>query len=87
MEVEKKRRGGWWVLWCAVALMLAYPLSPGPAYWLYFNTGELPWVESTLQTIYWPLSRLLLNAPDFVVDAYNTYHIWWVGEYILRKFK
>ena len=54
----EKKRGGWWALWCVVAMIavfIAYPLSLGPVLWFAEKLGVLHRMDDVLYLFYAPL--------------------------------
>jgi hypothetical protein len=78
MEAEKKGGDGCWALWCVLAAMAAiiiYPLSIGPALWLTSSHGS---IDPALNRIYGPALWLISKTdaqPEYVV-----YLRWWVPD-------
>ncbi|HVX15603.1 MAG TPA: hypothetical protein VHC22_30740 [Pirellulales bacterium] len=78
MDENRKKRGGAWAGLLLAILLVAYPLSIGPAVAILGATGIDPVLCRILVTIYEPLDRLPLPSPldDALVrwiDAWDFY--------------
>jgi hypothetical protein len=81
MSQDRKKPGvTFWITLALVAVLVGYPLSAGPAFWIYIKTGEPLWAGTALETIYWPLSESLGAGPRIIWDAFTWYmHLWGVN--------
>ena len=72
----------WATVVAVVALVVAYPLSFGPACW-WLKDSELDngVVVNIAPNVYWPIGWLAENGPESLSDAINWYatlKIYWV---------
>lgn len=93
MDERRKQPHGivWYAVWIVLALVVAYPLSWGPALFLYHSVSE--WQIATMASRganieavwarfiiapYDPLEALRQRLPDHVVTTVDVYLDWWV---------
>jgi hypothetical protein len=81
MESDNKKQSGWlWGWWLAVglvALVIAYPLSAGPANWYLQHPDVSYRTELRLIRFYEPLSVAIDHVPTPVRNVYYAYVQWW----------
>jgi hypothetical protein len=70
----------WATVVVVVALVLAYPLSLGPAIWLYHHKFVPNWARMPIQVVYSPLEWLAHRGPGPVRDSLNWYVELWIGK-------
>ncbi|HEV8000699.1 MAG TPA: hypothetical protein VGP63_12520 [Planctomycetaceae bacterium] len=76
MSDEPKKRRSWgWIGWALVAAFVLYPLSFGPAAWIFRETDS-PEVADTIITIYAPLQRFC-GLSKSATAALNWYMVLW----------
>jgi len=63
-DPKNRRSGSWFSAW-AFALLFAYPLSVGPATWVFAQVGRHGWYEGAFLTVYSPLVQLGEHSPTF----------------------
>jgi hypothetical protein len=81
MSNEPKKRSRKWIWWLAVlALLLLYPLSIGPAYWLAIDSPVPVVSVKTLNWFYAPVWRLWA-ASDWAKGLVNWYMRFWVRRF------
>jgi hypothetical protein len=84
----RERRKPSWIVWGSIAFMLmliAYPLSIGPAvYLLDSRPGHLAadligieGVERIFHVVYAPLEFLVTHCPEYLQNGVETYVDWW----------
>jgi hypothetical protein len=55
-EGQKKPGVAFWATVAVVVVLVGYPLSIGPAYWVWSNVfGESPASSAVLEYLYWPI--------------------------------
>src|SRR5216684_8578353 len=59
----------------AIAL-IAYPLSWGPALFVYHKLGEPHWMVGPMM-VYEPVVRLLPLVPSWILKPFRAYSDWW----------
>jgi hypothetical protein len=74
MEGERKRR--WWPL-IVVGLLVLYPLSMGPFFWLYTSGTITAKTYTTLGSIFYAPIWWLYNNNEFVHGILYPYLMWW----------
>jgi hypothetical protein len=70
----------WATVVLVIAVMLAYPLSLGPAVWLYHHKYVPNWARMPIQVFYSPLEWLAHHGPGPVRDSFNWYVELWVAK-------
>jgi len=70
----------WATVVVVVAMMLAYPLSLGPAIWLYQHNFVPGWARTAIPYIYSPLEWLAHHGPGPVRDFFNWYVELWMAK-------
>ena len=79
--MEQKR--GWGIAgWVAIVLsvvLIAYPLSVGPATWLCLRLGSPAWFVAFDHALYAPIGWILERCPPNVSDWWIRYQFWWAG--------
>src|SRR5258708_34002335 len=63
----------WATVVMVVALPIAYPLSAGPALWLYDQKAVPRWARKPIGWIYSPIDWIAHNGPRPVRDLLNSY--------------
>jgi hypothetical protein len=67
------------VIVMTVAVLVAYPLSVGPAAWV-INSAWCPlWLGDMLAIVYLPLEMLADNGPTWLHDVAYAYVDWWTS--------
>jgi hypothetical protein len=82
MTSPRKPTAGFWSTVAVNVVLVAYPLSFGPACW-WFADSELDGgvVVNTAPTVYWPIGWLAENGPEPLsraINWYGTLRIYWV---------
>ncbi len=72
MSDRKKPTAGFWITVAVVAVLVAYPLSFGPACWI---TSRCSIQGDWLLVVYRPMLWLLKNGPDFLFYALSWYSL------------
>jgi len=85
MSDEPKRRSRkWgWIGWALFALLIVYPLSFGPAFWLCAKTKS-PWALLLLGVAYTPLIEVCERSPA-LKSAERSYLEWWLRMGLSRE--
>jgi len=87
MTPDRKKPGvAFWATVAAVAVLVAYPLSFGPAC-RYVNNCEHPDLymhsHEELPEFYLPIGTLIKNGPPLVADGFQWYASVWIGDGIV----
>ena len=63
MTDTRKKLG--WPFWTTITLLVvvAYPLSVGPVWWILGQRDWPEWMNTFEQVFYWPLGWLMGNSP------------------------
>jgi hypothetical protein len=74
MTIDRKKPGvAFWASVVVVVLLVAYPLSFGPACWWFATPGsQLPSSDPEMNhapRLYWPIGWLAQHGPERVADA------------------
>jgi hypothetical protein len=78
MSEERKRAGaGFWITVALVGVLVAYPLSIGPAIWLSLVLGEPNWLSAANGYVYAPLEWLMNHSPDWLGGLIYKYIAFW----------
>src|SRR5215469_15309492 len=75
--VNRRERWAKWTLATLIVIAVLYPLSVGPANWLYVRLGMPEWLHQTIAVAYDPLWKSSGAMPQWLVDLYwNDYTRW-----------
>jgi hypothetical protein len=67
-----------WLTVALFAVLVGYPLSFGPAGWIYDRCGKPPWMFEAGQAVYAPLWWTWQNGPEWLQRGIYLYGIgWW----------
>jgi hypothetical protein len=75
-ETDQRHFGVWIALFVS-ALLIAYPLSMGPAIWLVLNVDLPDWLATCIDGLYTPVNLALEFGPGWLVDAFDRYLEFW----------
>ena len=78
MTDRKKPGVAFWATVVLVALV-GYPLSMGPAWWLWHKLDLPAWVTVGMDWVYEPVWWASWNGPDWFCDAAKKYLNWWTS--------
>jgi hypothetical protein len=69
-----------WSMWTAAALVmtLAYPMSHGPAWWLFVVLRKPEWMSTVLYYVYIPVWAVTNSCPECVQQSWRSYLNWWL---------
>ncbi len=70
----------WATVVLVVALVVAYPLSLGPAIWLYHHKFVPGWARTPIQYVYSPLEWLAHYGPAPIRNSLNWYVELWIAK-------
>ncbi|HEY3966209.1 MAG TPA: hypothetical protein VGM05_16740 [Planctomycetaceae bacterium] len=73
-NVNRRERWAKWTLAVALAVLLAYPFSVGPAFCVLAASGEPEWMQSAIEVFYWPVAA---GCPAWLYDTVEDYINWW----------
>jgi hypothetical protein len=80
MTDPKKPGVAFWAT-AVVVVLLAYPLSQGPAGWIVDRMGAPPWAIESFMAIYWPVMTvqawLVANGPKWIEETISWYLSLW----------
>jgi hypothetical protein len=77
MTDRRKPPVGFWIIVALVALLVAYPLSTGPADWMRAHGWLSQGTVKTLDRFYSPLPWTYKNSPALVRRGIDWYaHLW-----------
>jgi hypothetical protein len=81
MSHERKKPGVAFWATVVVGMLIGYPLSLGPACWLYHKAGGPDWFYYLIQIIWDPLYWVIAHTPDPVAQwlqaSLRSYADWW----------
>jgi len=81
MSDERKKPGAaFWMtvaLVLALVLLLAYPLSIGPYWWLHNHITLPVQIENALNAFYDPIWKTCWSGPDWFGNVIRDYLGWW----------
>lgn len=88
MSQHKKPAVGLWATLVLLVILVLYPLSVGPSWWLTNRIAagdSQSWSFDVYYLVYGPLNKFLDLCPDPVNEAHNRYCNWfrkspWYGE-------
>lgn len=77
MSERHKPRVGFWIAAGLFLVLVVYPLSVGPADWLYFH-GFIPKsVSPWFYRFYAPVDWVVVNSPEPICNAFAKYEHFW----------
>jgi hypothetical protein len=82
LAVRISNRRERWAKWTAFALafvVVACPLSMGPAYWLNQELGSPEPLNSAIRHAYAPIDFAFRVSPEWLSNAFYAYLCWWTG--------
>jgi hypothetical protein len=74
-DEPKQRRSRAWIGWATIALLVLYPLSVGPAWWVCFRLCESPSAALAFGRVYAPFVRAV-NSGDSTLGRIV---VWYIG--------
>jgi hypothetical protein len=78
MKSRKQPGVAFWGTVMVVALLVAYPLSAGPAeFWLAPKLRSVPGMTTTIYTVFTPYRWAFAHSPDCIRDTIAPYDNWW----------
>jgi hypothetical protein len=78
-DEPKKRSRGLWIWWAIIVLLLAYPLSYGPAFRLALDSRDSGTKVLTLSTVYAPIGWVCTRSKPARAAT-----LWYLGLWIRR---
>ncbi len=78
MTSDHKKPGVAFWLTVAVAGLVLYVATIGPACWLHAKFGGPQWSESTIEFVWAPLGWAVSHLPSGVGTAFQRYAEWWL---------
>ncbi len=78
MSEERKKAGVWpWAVALLVAVLVGYPLSRGPAFWVAGKLDDPIWLMRSLEIVYTPFDWAFRKAPKELDDLEWRYFYLW----------
>jgi hypothetical protein len=74
---ERKPTAEFWITMALIAVLVVYPLSSGPATWLFIKSGKHAGLEVTMTLIYAPLGAIENCLPEALGKPFARYSRWW----------
>jgi hypothetical protein len=78
-ESHKHPSAAFWATVVVVLMLVAYPLSLGPAIWLRTRPGSPTWVRSAYWKIYAPIVWIYEHGPEPIKESIDWYGEFWVN--------
>ena len=78
MTSDRKPSAAFWATVVVVVALVAYPLSYGPAWWLYWHAPQrTEWMHAAFLNGYAPMGWALSNGPSALKDMHDSYMELW----------
>ena len=74
-DQKTKPTAGFWITVAVAVVLVAYPLSFGPARWLYLHDLTPTWAAKPIHDFFIPIIWAVDKAPDDLRDPY----LWYLG--------
>jgi len=76
--ISRNPCAGLWITVSLIAVLVGYPLSRGPALWVFYR-GSIPDASTaTTAAIYWPMDWLVMNGPEPLRELLFSYSRLWI---------